>query len=95
VTAMFPKDCLQCHTTSSWSGAVFTHSWFPIYSGSHRGRWSSCSDCHTNSNDYAVFSCTNCHEHAKTEMDSKHSGVSNYVYNSANCYSCHPTGQSD
>jgi len=28
-------------------------------------------------------------------MDSEHSGRTNYVYNSANCYSCHPNGRAD
>jgi hypothetical protein len=42
-----------------------------------------------------VFSCITCHEHDKTSTDSEHRGVSNYVYNSANCYACHPTGRSD
>jgi predicted CXXCH cytochrome family protein len=91
--AMFPKTCLDCHLTTTWSGATFTHSLFPIYSGSHAGRWTTRGDCHTNSNDYSVFTCTTCHTKAAT--DSEHGGVSNYIYNGANCYSRHPTGQSD
>jgi nitrate/TMAO reductase-like tetraheme cytochrome c subunit len=92
--AAFPKTCADCHSTSSWSGATFTHAKFPIYSGTHAGRWTTCADCHTNSGDYSVFTCTTaCHPKGNT--DSNHQGVSNYVYNSANCYSCHPTGRSD
>ena len=93
--AGFPHDCSQCHSTSTWSGAVFNHTWFPIYSGSHAGKWTVCGDCHTNSNDYAVFSCVNCHAHDQASTDQAHRGIANYVYNSANCYSCHPTGRSD
>jgi hypothetical protein len=52
-----------------------------------------CTDCHTNSNDYSVFSCTNCHLQAQT--DPRHSGVRGYVYNSINCYQCHPRGSGD
>jgi hypothetical protein len=92
VAAHFPTTCQTCHTTTSWLGATFNHTWFPIYSGSHAGRWTTCADCHTNPSDYAVFSCITCHAHDKTTMDQKHSGVRNYVYNSANCYACHPTG---
>ncbi len=95
VAALFPKTCDSCHSTSSWSGATFNHAQFPIYSGSHAGRWTSCGDCHTNSNNYSVFSCITCHTHDKATTDSQHQGVSNYVYNSANCYSCHPTGRTD
>jgi hypothetical protein len=94
VASGFPRTCLDCHSTATWSGATFTHSRFPIYSGSHAGRWTTCGDCHTNSSNYSVFTCTTaCHP--KTSVDSNHRGVSNYVYNSANCYSCHPTGRSD
>jgi hypothetical protein len=40
-----------------------------------------------------VFSCTTCHAHEKTQMDQKHASIRDYVYNSANCYACHPTGR--
>lgn len=91
--AGFSRDCSQCHTTTGWSGAVFNHTKFPIYSGTHARRWTNCGECHTNSSNYAVFTCFSCHEHNKTDMDSEHRGVSNYIYNSANCYSCHPAGR--
>ena len=92
VAAGFPQDCSLCHTTAGWSGATFNHDKFPIYSGTHAGKWTTCGDCHTNPNDYSVFSCTNCHAHDKTSTDRHHSGVRGYVYNSINCYSCHPRG---
>ena len=96
VAAGFPTDCSQCHNTTTWAGAVFNHTWFPIYSGAHvPGVWNTCNDCHVNPSNFAVFSCITCHAHEKTTMDSRHQDVRNYVYNSANCYSCHPTGRSD
>jgi hypothetical protein len=95
VAAGFPTNCAQCHTTTTWMGATFVHSAFPIYSGAHKDRWTTCNDCHVNPSNFAVFSCTTCHAHEKTSMDEKHREVRNYVYNSANCYSCHPTGQSN
>jgi hypothetical protein len=93
--AGFPQTCDQCHTTSTWAGATFDHdaSFFPIYSGTHQGRWSQCSDCHTSSSSYAVFSCMTGGCHGKSSTDSNHSGVSGYVYDAAHCYSCHPTGR--
>ena len=94
VAAGFPTDCSQCHNTTTWAGAVFNHTWFPIYSGAHvPGVWNTCNDCHVNPSNFAVFSCLTCHAHEKTTMDAKHQDVSSYVYNSANCYSCHPTGR--
>jgi hypothetical protein len=91
VAAGFPTTCQTCHTTSGWSGATFNHTWFPITSGPHGGR--ACADCHTNPSNYQVFYCLNCHAHEQAAMDSKHRGRTGYVYNSANCYSCHPNGR--
>ncbi len=85
--AGFPTTCETCHTTTSWSGATFNHTWFPTTHGNANGV---CSKCHTNPNDYSFFSCTICHTQSTTDAD--HAGVSGYVYNSPNCYSCHPTG---
>jgi hypothetical protein len=92
--AGFPTTCQTCHNTNTWQGATFNHDaqWFPIYSGHHQGRWSTCADCHTNPNDFAVFSCITCHAHNQQQMDNEHQEVSGYVYDSGHCYQCHPTG---
>ena len=97
LAAQFPIDCEACHTENAWEPSTFDHDgqYFPIYSGKHRGEWNSCADCHTTASNYALFSCTDCHEHNKSEMDSEHQGVNNYVYNSINCYACHPQGSED
>ncbi len=92
-TASFPTTCETCHTTTTWTGAKFAHDgWFPIYSGKHNGRWSSCADCHANNANYKEFTCLTCH--TKTKTDSDHRGRSGYSYTSAACYSCHPRGSS-
>lgn len=93
--AGFPTTCETCHTTSNWNSNFTQHdsAWFPIYSGSHLGRWSACSDCHTQPSNYSVFMCLACHPHDdKATTDGHHSGVQNYVYESTACYSCHPRG---
>lgn len=94
VAAGFPTDCASCHTTAGWTGAKFDHdaSFFPIYSGNHRGQWNSCATCHTNPVTFTEFTCLSCHEHNQTSMDSKHRGRSGYRYDSQACYSCHPRG---
>ena len=84
--AGFPTTCATCHTTTSWLGATFTHTWFPIPHHSAQ----LCSDCHTDPTNYATFTCTTCHTKAQT--DPKHQGVSGYVWNSINCYQCHKNG---
>ena len=88
IAAGFPTTCATCHTTTSWLGAVFNHTWFPTNHGNAAGV---CATCHTNSSNYAIFSCTVCH--AKAQTDQNHQGIKGYVYNSANCYQCHPKGQ--
>jgi hypothetical protein len=92
--ANFPTQCQNCHSTSAWRPANFDHdgAFFPIYSGRHRGAWSSCQDCHVNSGNYAVFECINCHAHSRSEMDGKHREVRSYSYQSTACYRCHPRG---
>jgi len=87
VSAGFPTTCVTCHTTTSWLGATFNHTYFNM---NHGGANGVCSVCHTNPNDYSVFQCTNCH--AKTQTDNRHQGVGGYVYNSVNCYNCHRNG---
>lgn len=96
VAAGFSTDCTQCHTTTTFDGARYTQHdslYFPIYSGTHNGRWDNCSDCHTNSNNYSQFTCLTCH--TQSETNPEHSDVDDYVYDSNACYSCHPTGQAE
>jgi hypothetical protein len=94
VSMGFSTDCQTCHTTTAWQPATFDHDaqYFPVYSGSHNGKWNTCSDCHTNSTNYNVFSCTICHEHNQTDTDNDHRSVQGYVYSSSACFSCHPKG---
>ncbi len=94
IAANFPTTCVDCHSTTAWEPATFDHDnqYFPIYSGSHNGEWNQCSECHTTPNNYSLFSCIDCHEHNRTDMDQDHLGVNGYVYNSLNCYDCHPDG---
>ena len=87
VAAGFPTTCQSCHNTTSWAGAVFNHTWFPV---PHHNA-TLCSDCHVNPSNYTVFLCTNCH--TKPQTDAQHTDVRGYVWNSANCYACHPNGR--
>ena len=95
--AQFPTTCQDCHSTSAWQPANWDHDgqYFPIYSGKHRNEWNTCADCHVNTADYKRFECINCHEHNKSDTDSKHREVIDYTYESNACYSCHPNGKSD
>jgi hypothetical protein len=95
VTLQFSQDCATCHSESAWEPSTFDHDnqFFPIYSGSHMGVWSQCSECHTTPGDYNIFTCVTCHTVDETGQD--HAGVNGYVYNSLACFGCHPNGEGD
>ena len=86
----FPTTCQNCHSTTNWLNASFNHTQYTQFPINHGGANGVCATCHTNSNDYSVFQCTNCH--AKSQTDQNHQGVKGYVYNSVNCYQCHQSG---
>jgi len=97
--ANLSTNCIQCHTTNpGWKPADFTvhdNLYFPIYSGKHNGEWENCVECHTSPDNYAVFTCTDCHEHNSTDMNDEHNGISGYIYESTACFECHPTGSGE
>jgi hypothetical protein len=97
VSAGFSKECETCHNSNGWVPSTFNHDaeYFPIYSGKHRSKWNSCSDCHTTQSNFSQFSCIDCHEHNKPEMDDEHRGISGYVYESSACFACHPRGEKE
>lgn len=91
LAAGFPTTCETCHrSTTSWSNATFQHS-FPISSGPHGNL--ACSDCHVVPQNYTLFSCIDCHEHAQAQTDADHDEVNGYVYESNACLACHPDGR--
>jgi Zn finger protein HypA/HybF involved in hydrogenase expression len=96
-TSGYPTTCQTCHNTRAWVPATLANhdaQFFPIYSGAHRGRWSSCNECHTTSGNFANFNCLACHPHDdQAGTNSHHSGVNGYQYSSQACYSCHPRGR--
>jgi len=95
----FPTTCNECHTLApGWAPAEFTQHdglYFPIYSGQHEGEWENCGDCHKNSSNYGIFTCTDCHEHNEGDMNNEHDDVGGYTYNSLACFGCHPTGSAE
>jgi hypothetical protein len=87
-TLAFSTTCTQCHTTNpGWKPATYAShdTQFPIYSGRHKGKWTLCSDCHTDPASYTLFNCIVCHSTA-------HRGKG---YTNAQCFSCHPRGTSN
>jgi len=87
VSSNYPRTCQTCHTTFTWTGATLNHV-FPIQ-GPHRA---DCAVCHTGGNT-SQFTCLVCHEHNRPDSDKDHDEVADYVYASAACLQCHPTGK--
>ena len=95
-SAGFSTACETCHNTTAWSPSTFDHdaAWFPIYSGTHAGRWSRCAQCHPVATDFTTFTCLSCHPHDdRATTDGHHTGIAGYSYDSASCYRCHPRGR--
>ncbi|MDI9876414.1 hypothetical protein [Flectobacillus rivi] len=92
--SQFPTTCTDCHGQNAWKPANWNHdaSYFPIYSGKHKGKWNTCTDCHTSPTNYSIFNCLNCHK--KTDADKDHRQVRGYSYDNNSCYACHPRGSS-
>jgi len=88
----FPQTCQSCHNTTAWTNATFNHTQYTQFPTSHGNANGVCATCHINSNNYAVFQCTGCHGN-NNPNNFEHDKVPGYVYNSINCYQCHPTGQ--
>lgn len=90
VSSGFGTNCATCHSTNTWLGAAFNHT-FPIDSGPHIVL--NCSDCHLTPSSPVEFSCVHCHEHSQLEMGDTHSEVSGYLWSSPSCLQCHPDGR--
>jgi Zn finger protein HypA/HybF involved in hydrogenase expression/mRNA-degrading endonuclease YafQ of YafQ-DinJ toxin-antitoxin module len=93
-------DCKECHDVQyGWYASALNHNelYFPITYGAHAqgNAWNECTECHIQPDNYAVFSCIDCHEHNKADMDREHQGEQGYRYASIACLDCHPRGESD
>lgn len=64
---------------------------FPIASGVHVD--ASCNSCHGGFDTFKEFTCLTCHEHEQATTNAQHTGVADFVYDSASCLKCHPSGQ--
>jgi hypothetical protein len=83
----YGTGCSSCHGTATWLGATVQHTWFPI---PHHGA-PVCATCHLSPEAPSMFTCGlsgACHPQSDT--DRRHRGVGGYLYDSQQCYRCHP-----
>lgn len=85
--------CFMCHPDGRRGTFAQHDAVFPIFTGTHAGLWSACTDCHTSASDRKVFTCMSGACHPQTATDPAHTGIPGYTYVAAQCLSCHPTGQ--
>ena len=99
-SAMFSRDCAQCHQTSAWSPAITNpatlpgtisrsdhNGFFVLTSGSHRT--TECTGCHSDSRRMQLVRCDGCHQ--DLALRAQHRGASSAQTATA-CLSCHPRG---
>ncbi|MFQ5603738.1 MAG: hypothetical protein ACE5HS_10760 [bacterium] len=87
-------DCFFCHPDGQKTEfRDHDAQFFPIFAGVHAGEWEACATCHVNPTNRKDFTCLECHDHSRSSMDAKHAGIQGYVYQSTDCFFCHPDGK--
>jgi hypothetical protein len=88
--ANYGTKCAQCHTTSSFTGAIFKHDYFPINHGNRR-MGNTCATCHQSAENFKLYTCYNCHEHRPAKIEQIH--VRRNFKKFDNCVECHRHGR--
>ncbi len=85
----FGTDCAQCHSTNTWQGATFNHT-FPLNHGESGNI--ACKTCHVTTN-FKEYTCYGCHAHNPNQIQARHlgEGISNFQ----DCVRCHATGRGE
>ncbi len=83
----FDRDCLKCHTTSSWSPSTFDHNQtqFPL-TGAHVSV--DCNKCHAQGFSGISTACFSCHEDMYNSTDDPNHMVAQFP---TQCENCHNT----
>lgn len=97
-------DCYRCHPRSEPVGTINHEPFFPIAAGTPHGT-SSCAECHIDTNDRRVVTCTGCHrdengdgafDHDLPPMQAVHGdGMAGmgYSWTTTACRTCHPNAE--
>lgn len=85
-------QCRTCHPDGRRGRYTAHDPRFPIYAGTHSGRWTSCTTCHTDPASRTVFTCLASGCHAQAATNAVHTGFPGYAWQSSTCFGCHPDG---
>ena len=88
---LFGTDCAGCHTATAWQPATLPDHRFPLDHGG--AGLIPCATCHTES--FAVYTCTNCHEHEPADIIEEHAEEGIVGEALLLCAACHPNGEKD
>jgi hypothetical protein len=83
--------CFTCHPQGEADDYIeHDADFFPIYSSTHNGAWTDCSNCHPNPLNRSEYDCLGCH--LQSTVDVIHQGMPSYSYQSTVCFVCHSSG---
>jgi hypothetical protein len=90
--AAYGTDCVHCHTTTTFAGATFKHT-FPINHGNRRmgGAANACAVCHKDAPNFKTNTCYGCHAHTPAKMEAVH--ARRKIADISNCAKCHKGGR--
>lgn len=85
----YGTNCIYCHTTTRWQETSFRHR-FPVNHAKALEK-GSCAMCHTTTDNFQTYTCSNCHRHELTKTAQKHRKLG--ISDVSNCAHCHPAGR--
>jgi len=86
--AMFPTDCITCHSQSAWAPSTFNHSTVYPLTGAHATIANNCVECHANGYNNTPNTCVGCHQSDfNTSSNPNHPAIGI----STDCVACHTT----
>jgi hypothetical protein len=83
----FGTNCVQCHTTTVWTGSDFIHD-FPMNHANAMRKGQGCAICHEQPGNFKSYTCSNCHRHDPVKTAERH--AKRNLVNIAHCAGCHP-----
>lgn len=82
--------CYSCHSSEAWKPSTFDHDKYFRFDRHHPA---DCQSCHNNPENFAEYTCYDCHEHSRAKIAGEHREEG--IFNFENCAECHRSGDED